>query len=81
MPGVMWMVLFWLGSLGIVIAGALFLGRTWFRGHAPDDGDTAALAILEQRFARGEIDREEFQDRRRVVLSAGTEASEWEHQR
>jgi putative membrane protein len=30
-------------------------------------GDDDALRILEQRFARGEIDREEFEERRRAL--------------
>jgi putative membrane protein len=48
---------------GLVIAG-LVLGIRWLvgQGRARED---AALAILRQRYARGEIDREEFEAKKR----------------
>jgi len=61
------MMLAWLLFLVVLVVGAVFL----FRG--PSDrgvrGSSSALGILEDRFARGEIDREEFEERRRTLLS------------
>ena len=55
--------------LALLVAGVVLIVR-WLGGS--DAGrrgasDDAALDILKQRFARGEIDREEFEDRRRVL--------------
>lgn len=36
-------------------------------GRRPPPGAKSALEILEGRYARGEIDREEFEERRRVL--------------
>lgn len=54
---------------------ALVAGGVWLAVRAFRDGrttgtrrDSSALRILEDRFARGEIDRDEFEDRRRTVL-------------
>ena len=54
------MLVFW----GLVITGIVFAIRwlaTQGRGSRPD----SALEILRQRYARGEIDREEFEARKR----------------
>ncbi len=58
------MLLFW----GLVIAGAI-LGIRWLivQGKAPR-GDTA-LELLRQRYARGEINKEEFEAKKRDLLS------------
>jgi len=58
------MLLFW----GLLIAAVIVLVR-WGAGAAgrrapPAEGQTA-LDILAQRYARGEIDREEFEQKRR----------------
>lgn len=54
------MFLFW-----ALVVGAIVLGIRWLvrqgRGPAPD----AALDILRQRYARGEIGREEFEAKKR----------------
>jgi putative membrane protein len=54
------MLVFW----AVVIAG-LVLGVRWllFQGRTPTHD--SALAILRERYARGEINREEFEARRR----------------
>ncbi|MDO8840205.1 MAG: SHOCT domain-containing protein [Parvibaculum sp.] len=59
--------------LAIVIAIAVLLVR-WLGGaghdvHQPHHGQAGrtALDILKERFARGEIDKEEFEDRRRTL--------------
>jgi putative membrane protein len=64
--GALMMVLFW-GGLVAAIAIAVRAGG-WRRGHRDERPD--ADAILEQRFARGEISEDEFKERRKVLHSA-----------
>jgi putative membrane protein len=54
------MLVFW----GLVVVG-LVLGIRWLVSAKRDAGSDAALDILRQRYARGEIDREEFLARKR----------------
>jgi putative membrane protein len=58
--------LFWVGFWALLIVGlvAMLRGRPTSPG-APGGG--AALRILEERYARGEIPREEFLERRSVL--------------
>jgi len=67
------MPLFMLLMLAVVIAVAVLvvrsLGGPW-RGMAPPHyppAGRAALDILKERYARGEIDKNEFEERRRVI--------------
>ena len=53
--------LWWL----LLIVGAVLLVRWMFGATAGRRGRSGALEILAERYARGEIDREEFQNRRR----------------
>jgi putative membrane protein len=58
------MLIFWGGLAAIVV---------WVIRHPQHSGgDTrpSATAILEERFARGEIDEEEFDKRRNTLLQA-----------
>lgn len=69
-----WATLFWIFSLVAVIVGVVFLFQALLhRGGGTgsrDDRVTAeALRILAERYARGEIDREEFEERRRALTS------------
>jgi putative membrane protein len=54
------MVVFW----GVIIAG-IVLGIRWLSAQGGGSSPDRALDILRQRYARGEIDREEFEARRR----------------
>jgi putative membrane protein len=54
------MLVFW----GLVIAG-LVLGVRWLAGQGRPDRRDEALEILRQRYARGEIDKQEFETRKR----------------
>ena len=61
------MIIFW-GSI-IVLA---VLAVRWIAGNnsqreAPPQPRQSPLDILKERFARGEIDKEEFEERRRVL--------------
>jgi putative membrane protein len=60
----LWMLLFWAGIV-LVLVWAV---RGVFDGGRTSTGDRhTALEILEQRFARGEIDRDEFEQRRSAL--------------
>jgi putative membrane protein len=58
------MILFW----GLVIAGVVVLAR-WLGGFGPSGltqgGERTPLDILGERYARGEIGKEEFDAKRR----------------
>ncbi len=66
------MIVFW----GLLIAGAIALVRYLGRGrhqHPPVSGagGSAAEEVLAGRFARGEIDEEEFRQRRALLREPG----------
>ena len=54
-------------SAGLVILGAVLL-VTAFRPGMRRESGRVALDILERRYAVGEIDRDEFEGRRAVLL-------------
>jgi putative membrane protein len=54
------MLVFW----GLVIAG-LVLGVRWLAGQGHPTRRDEALEILRQRYARGDIDKQEFETRKR----------------
>ncbi len=65
--GSLMMVLLW----GGIIIAIVFVVR-WLGGGPSHDGKpmapgNTALEILQERFARGEIDKEEFEERRRLL--------------
>ncbi len=65
MGGMMPMLLGTLLSIATVVAGVVLLVR--FLGDRTSRNDRTPEIILAERFARGEIDLEEYHDRRRVV--------------
>lgn len=64
--GGLMMILFWAAVVALVV-----LLVRWLAGLGPAREQrpykSSAIEILEERFARGEIGREEFEDRRRVL--------------
>lgn len=60
--------LIWLAFLALVIVGLVTATR-WLLGGSGGDRRTtsSALTILEERYARGEINREEFEQRRKDI--------------
>lgn len=58
------MVLFW----ALVIVGIVLLVR-WLLGQGRESRTDSALEILRQRYARGEINREEFETKKRDLSS------------
>jgi putative membrane protein len=59
------MLLFW----GLVIA-ALVIGIRWLITERKPPAGDRALAVLRERYARGEINKEEFETRRRDLEAA-----------
>lgn len=61
----LYMGVFWLLLIGICVAVILAMvrGRNFGAGH--DSRGNSALRILEERYARGEISKQEFEDKRR----------------
>ena len=63
------MMLFWVFVIAGIVWLILALSRSTTR--ASDDGRSAAVRILEERFARGDIDAEEFRARRLALEGGG----------
>jgi putative membrane protein len=61
--GLFGMILFW----GLLIAGNVFLVR-WFIGETVIKREGSALEILKKRYARGEINQQEFDERKRDLM-------------
>ena len=57
------MLVFW----GLVIVGVV-LGIRWLISQGKESRSDSALEILRQRYARGEINKEEFESRKRDLL-------------
>lgn len=68
MMGWAWLVV-WVLFLAVIVVGVVYLVRALTDRDAGARSASSALQILEERFARGEIDREEFEDRRRTLES------------
>lgn len=66
-----WLAVLWLllqlGVLLLVILGIVWLVRTL--RDTSDRSEDSALAILRERYAHGEIDEEEFRERKRQLES------------
>ena len=62
--GGVWMVLWW----GLVILAVVALARwLWWSSPAAEPPRKSPLDILRERYARGELDSEEFARRRREL--------------
>ena len=60
--GGLWMLVVW-----ALIIGAVVWAASGFFASRPADGTTDALAILQRRFASGEISQAEYESARRAL--------------
>lgn len=55
--------------LALIVVGVVLIVRSFPHGEqaAPRSDGSRALDILDERFARGEIDQQEYEERRRTL--------------
>ncbi|WP_422022332.1 SHOCT domain-containing protein [Pyruvatibacter mobilis] len=63
--GSLMMILFWGGIIVVVVLAVRRFGSGPSHGTPPATSRNKALDILQERFARGEIDKDEFEERKR----------------
>ncbi len=61
--GGLFMILFWI----LVIIGVVFLIRLVMRGTKEDGKPETALDVLKKRYAKGEISKEEFEEKKKDI--------------
>lgn len=65
--GSVMMIAFWGGIILLIVLAVRWLGSAGPGAHAPGPTGKAAVDTLRDRFARGEIDKAEFEERRRAL--------------
>lgn len=63
----LWMLMFWAGVIALIVWAVRATSERPQGAPPQSHGRSRALEILEERFARGEIDQEEFEQRRRAL--------------
>jgi putative membrane protein len=62
--GFLGMLFFW----GFLVAGLFIMGK-WLWGQGPMRREDSALDILKKRYARGEINKQEFENMKRDLIA------------
>ena len=69
------MVIFIVIALAVILPLIRWMGfgPPWWQGHNPPPFplQKTALDILNERFARGEIDRNEYEEKKRIISQGG----------
>ncbi len=65
--GSLMMILFWGGIILVIVLASRRLGSGSSHSTAQPAAGKAPLDILHERFARGEIDKEEYEERKRLL--------------
>ncbi len=64
--GVFWMVLFWGALIALIVFVVRYISGSSGRS-GPSELKSTPIDILRERFARGEIDKKEFDERRKIL--------------
>lgn len=69
-------IVFWLLILFLVVAAVMAVMRSGIAADRPDNEPrrSKGLEILEERYARGEINRDEYLQKRQDILGRGSAA-------
>ena len=62
--GWLFMIIFWV----LVVIGIVFLVRAVVGGSKPKSKTETALEILKKRYAKGELSREEFEEKKKDLF-------------
>jgi putative membrane protein len=62
-PWMYWMPVFFI----LMVGACVFMMFFMMRGHRGGNRGDSAAQILKERFARGEIDKNEYEERRRLL--------------
>jgi putative membrane protein len=65
--GPIMMILVWGSIIFLVVLAFRWLGAGSFQPPGPQQSHRWALGILQERFARGEIDKDEFEERKDLL--------------
>lgn len=65
--GGLFMIAFWAGIIVLIVLAVRWLGGGGSTRHDRPSASRTALEILHERYARGEIDHEEFEQRKRLL--------------
>jgi len=67
--GMTLMLLFWVAVIFVVVYAIRAVGRDGRTRTGSDATEDRALATLRERYARGEIDHAEYEERRRMLTN------------
>ncbi len=67
--GMTLMLLFWVAVIFVVVYAIRTFGHDGRARHGGDPAEDRALATLRERYARGEIDHAEYEERRRMLTT------------
>lgn len=65
--GGLMMIAFWMGIIAFIVLAVRWFGKG--SGNRGQLAEKSAIDLLNERFARGEIEKEEYEERKRVLSS------------